>query len=143
MKMTQAELTEVLWLHKLYLKRDANGLKANLQGADLRKADLRGEDLRYANLKGADLREAALQNANLQNADLEGADLRGADLDFSCWPLWCGSLGVKADEALIGQLLFHVADLARSSGVEINLSQIQKDLINKSSPVVKHAKQGV
>ena len=28
----------------------------------------------------------------------QGANLRGADLDFSCWPLWCGSLRAKADD---------------------------------------------
>jgi hypothetical protein len=33
----------------------------------------------------------------LKGANLQNADLRGADLDYSCWPLWCGSLGVIAD----------------------------------------------
>ena len=44
-------------------------------------------------------------------ADLYGADLRGADLDFSAWPLWCGSFGVKCDRALVEQLAGHIAAL--------------------------------
>lgn len=58
-------------------------------------------DLRWANLRGADLREV----------DLRGANLREAGLDFSCWPLWCGSRNVKADDRLVAQLLWHVTRL--------------------------------
>jgi hypothetical protein len=32
-------------------------------------------------------------------------------LDFSCWPLWCGSFSVKVDDRLVCQLLHHVARL--------------------------------
>ena len=46
-----------------------------------------------------------------QRADLQDADLRGADLDFSCWPLWCGSKGVIVDLKVVYQLLAHVACL--------------------------------
>jgi hypothetical protein len=96
--------------------------EANLRGADLRGADLRGADLCRAdlceaNLRGADLREANLRGANLCRADLceanlcradlHGADLRGADLDFSCWPLWCGSKDVVVDARLAAQLAAH------------------------------------
>ena len=44
-------------------------------------------------------------------ADLRGADLRGADLDYSCWPLWCGSLDVKADKKIAAQLAYHFCRL--------------------------------
>ena len=46
-----------------------------------------------------------------QRANLQEANLQGADLDFSCWPLWCGSKGVKVDIKLVWQLLAHVACL--------------------------------
>lgn len=46
-----------------------------------------------------------------ESANLCGADLCGANLDFSCWPLWCGSKNVKADDRLIAQLIFHVTRL--------------------------------
>ena len=41
-------------------------------------------------------------------ANLRGANLRGADLDFSCWPLCCGSLEAKTDDRINKQLLYHV-----------------------------------
>lgn len=58
------------------------------------------------------------KRADLQGADLREADLRGADLDFSCWPLWCGTKGVMADDRLVAQLLFHVTrlDVSKCSG---------------------------
>ena len=36
------------------------------------------------------------------------ADLRGANLDFSVWPLWCGTQDVVVDIKLVRQLLAHV-----------------------------------
>ena len=73
--------------------------------------DLRGADLRGANLTDADLRGANLRGANLRGADLRGADLRGANIDFSCYPLWCGSLGLKADKRLACQLAYHLCSM--------------------------------
>ena len=70
--------------------------------ADLRNADLCGANLRNANLCGADLRDADLCDANLRDADL-----RGADIDFSCWPLWCGSFDVIVDRRIAAQLAYH------------------------------------
>ena len=89
---------------------------ANLHGADLRCADLRGADLHDANLRGADLHGANLRGAHLLYANLTGADLRdanlhGADIDFSCWPLCCGSLGVRVDKKIAAQLAYHFCTL--------------------------------
>ena len=64
-----------------------------------------------ANLRGADLRGANLRGADLREADLWGANLRGADLDFSCWPLWCGSKKVKVGGRIARQLLLHACSL--------------------------------
>ena len=101
--------------------RNANLCNANLRGANLCNANLRGANLRNANLCNAnlcnaDLRDADLCNADLCNADLRNANLCGANLcnanlDFSCWPLWCGSKNVKADDRLVVQLIFHVTRL--------------------------------
>jgi uncharacterized protein YjbI with pentapeptide repeats len=106
--------------------RDANLRGANLRGADLqsanlRDADLQGANLRYANLQGANLQGANLRDANLQSADmryanlraadLQGANLQGANLDFSVWPLWCGSFDVKCDIRLACQLAYHFCRL--------------------------------
>ena len=84
---------------------------ADLRGADLRGANLRRANLSDANLRGADLRGADLRGANLRGADLRGANLRGADLDYSCYPLWCGSLHLKADKRLACQLAYHLCSM--------------------------------
>ena len=92
--------------------RGADLRGAVLRGADLRNAVLRGADLSDANLHGADLRNAVLRGAGLSDADLRGADLRGADVDYSSWPLWCGSLkGVKVDARIARQLAYHLCSV--------------------------------
>ena len=97
---------EVLEKHKKWLDDDEGGQRADLHGADLQDADLRGADLR-----DADLQDADLQGADLRGAYLKGADLWGADIDFSCWPLWCGSKAITVDLRIVYQLLAHVACL--------------------------------
>ena len=81
---------------------------ANLRSADLRSADLQVANLQGANLRYADLQRADLQVANLQGANLQGANLLDANLDYSCFPLWCGSKGIKLDRRLFLQLLAHI-----------------------------------
>ena len=114
--MTQEELNRILDKHKKWLDDEAGGDRANLdranlRGADLRGANLRGANLHEANLRGADLSGADLCGADLRRADLGGANLRGADLDYSCWPLWCGSLDVKVDARIARQLAYHFCRL--------------------------------
>ncbi len=93
--------------------------RADLREVDLRKVDLRKVDLREANLRGADLRGADLRGADLRGADLYrvnlfDADLRGADLDYSTYPLWCGSLNMKIDKRIFCQLLYHTVRAGKS-----------------------------
>ena len=85
--MTKEELSLILDKHKKWLNDDPDGERADLRSADLRSANLRNADLRSANLRNA--------------------DLRGADLDFSCLPLWCGSLSAHFDDRQIIQLIYH------------------------------------
>jgi Pentapeptide repeats (8 copies) len=93
--------------------QDANLQDANLTGANLKVANLTGANLKVANLEGANLRGANLEGANLRGANLRGANLteanlRGANLDFSVFPLWCGSIGIKTDIRLPAQLAYHL-----------------------------------
>ena len=141
--------------------READLQGANLRGADLRGADLRGADLREANLqgavfryadflgadlqgavfryadlrgadlRGADLRETDLRGADLRGADLRETDLRGADLDFSCWPLWCGSLGVRVDARIARQLAYHFCRLDCDDPEYQAAREAIKDFANK------------
>jgi len=104
--------------------KKVNGYKiekgADLQGADLwdanlQGANLQGANLRRADLQGADLQDANLQNTNLWGANLQCADLRGANIDFSCWPLRCGSLDITVDIKIIRQLAYHFCSLKNPS----------------------------
>ena len=91
-KMEQAKLRKILDEHKRWIETNQS------EGS---RADLRG-----ANLRGADL-----WRADLRGADLWRANLWGADLDYSCWPLWCGSLDVKVDKKIAVQLAYHFCRL--------------------------------
>lgn len=94
--MTREELSEVLRLHKMWLDGDENGKRADFEGADLKWADLREANLQWADLRGANLRET---------------DLRVVNMDYSVWPLWCGSLDVKVDKRIAAQLAYHFCRL--------------------------------
>jgi len=94
--MDTNKLKNILANHAKWLNGESDGIRADLLGADLREANLR---------------EANLQRANLQEANLQGANLQEANLDFSCWPLWCGSLRVEADKRLAVQLAYHFCSL--------------------------------
>ena len=89
-------LEQILALHKKWADGVEGGVRANLVGADLQRANLRGADLQGANLWGANLR---------------GVDLQGANLDFSDWPLWCGSLDARVDRGIAAQLAYHFCRL--------------------------------
>ena len=74
------DLNEILKKHKLWLRGEEGGERADLSHTDLSGVDLTGADLRYANLIGVDLRYANLRYANLSDADLKKTDLSNADL---------------------------------------------------------------
>lgn len=52
-----------------------------------------------------------LLDFDLHHANLCGANLSGANIDYACWPLWCGSLGVKMDVRIARQLAYHLCAL--------------------------------
>ena len=126
--MNRKELNDILENHKKWLDGEEGGVCANLRDADLRDADLRDADLIDANLRDANLRDANLSGANLSGADLSGADLSGANLsganlsgadlsganlidanlDYSCLPLWCGSLDANFDDRQLIQIAYHL-----------------------------------
>ena len=94
----------------------------DLSDVDLRGADLSDVDLRGADLSEANLREANLSWADLSGANLSGADLSGANLDFSCWPLWCGSMNPKIDKRIFCQLLYHTM----RAGLSVDAPDVKK-----------------
>jgi len=145
-KLTKTKIKLVLGFHLLWRLDSIFGIRADLsladlRGANLRVADLRGADLSRADLSVADLRVADLSGANLRVADLRGADLRGADLsladlrganlsranlDFSVFPLSCGSARMKVSARLVFQLSAHICAL---DSVDAEVGEIQKLLL--------------
>lgn len=125
--METNELKEILRKHKMWLKYEEGGERANLRRAylrradlsfaDLRKADLTlanlsgadlsGADLSFAYLSGADLSGTDLSGADLSGAKLSGTDLSGADIDYSSFPLSCKGLHIHLDDRIGIQLLYH------------------------------------
>lgn len=119
--MDSYKLKLILENHKHWLNHDCDGWEnmraslqdANLQGADLQgatlcSANLQGANLQYADLRDANLRDANLFDANLYDADLQGADMLGVDIDYSCLPLWCGSLSANFDSRQLKQIAYHL-----------------------------------
>ena len=104
--MTREELQEILDKHKKWLNDEEGGEKANLRNANLSDADLRG--------------------ANLINANLRDANLRDANLDYSCLPLWCGSLLANMDDRQVKQLLYHTLSIVKHSN---NVSETLKEAL--------------
>ena len=147
--MNKKELDCVISKHKEWINGDggeyASLSHADLRGASLRYANLshaylRGADLSNADLSGADLSDADLRDANLRDADLTGADLRGANLrdtnlDYSCLPLWCGSLEAHFDDRQLVQIAYHLvkAGLQSKNASEETKKELSKliDFANK------------
>ena len=110
----QFDRAEVLKLLKDGCKKailDYDLSNANLSDTDLRGANLSDADLRGANLSDANLSDADLSDADLRGANLRGANLSDANLDYSCYPLWCGSLHLKANKRLACQLAYHLCSM--------------------------------
>ena len=144
MSIKQFDREEVLKLLKRGRKQailDYDLKGADLSGADLKGANLKGADLRGVNLMEANLRDTNLINTDLRGADLRGADLRGAnlrganikgaDLDYSCYPLWCGSLHIKADKRLACQLAYHLCSLQCDDADYIKMRNSILDFANQ------------
>jgi hypothetical protein len=113
----------------------------DLSGTDLSETDLSGTNLNNTNLNSTNLRRATLSDATLNNTNLRGADLsdaelsdadlRGADLDYSCYPLWCGSLHLKADKRLACQLAYHLCSLQCDDADYIKMRNSILDFANQ------------
>lgn len=128
--MEQKRLEEILENHRKWME-GKGGKRADLRGADLQEANLQGANLRRADLREADLQGANLRMANLFGAELCGADLCGDDLDYSCWPLWCGSLDVIVDKRIAAQLAYHFCRLVCDDPEVQAAQQAIKELANQ------------
>ena len=136
-KITQTELDGMLDRHAKWLRGEAGGKQMALHGADLRGLDFCGADMSASSVQESDLRGANLRDATLRNVTLLGANLRGADMDYSSGiPLWCGSLGVKADKRLAAQMAYHFCRLECGSP-EVKAAQAALERLANKSHVIK------
>lgn len=119
--MDKDKLNEILRKHKQWLEGVDGGKRADLRCADLQDADLQEADLRHADLRCADLR----------CANLKYADLWRANLDFSCWPLWYGSLDAKVDVSIARQLAYHLCRLDCDDKEYLKVREAIKDFANQ------------
>ena len=129
-----ANLREVSFRDAVITNSDFRG--ADLYEADFRFAFLQGSDFSAANLKDADFTRANLCNADFFNADLMGADLgeadiKGVDFDYSCLPLWCGSLDAHFDDKQLKQIAYHLVKAGLHSK---NASYETKEYLRKLIP---------
>lgn len=69
-----------------------------------------------------------LNDGSGERAHLHGADLHDADLDYSCLPLWCGSLSANFDDAQLKQIAYH---LVRAGLQSTNASDETKEELSK------------
>ena len=133
--MTREGLNEILRKHKLWLDDADGGERADMQDADMQGTDMQDADMQdadmqgakmqganmqyanmqVANMRGANMRGANMRGAKMQGADMQGADMQGADIDYSCWPLWCGSLKAHVDDRIAIQLLYHALSVVQHS----------------------------
>ena len=119
-KITADELKTILELHKKWLAKQTDGVRADLHKADLSGADLSRADLRWADLSGASLNEADLRWADLHKADLRWADLRKADLRWAD-PSEADLSGADLRKADLSRADLRWADLSGASLSEADL----------------------
>ncbi len=93
----------------------ANMSGANMSGADMSGANMRYANMRHADMSGADMSCADMSYTNMSYADMSGANMRRANIDYSVWPLWCGSLKAHVDDRIAIQLLYHTLSVVQYS----------------------------
>ena len=74
--------------------------------------------------------ECGGKRADLCCADLRDADLYGANLDFSCLPLWCGSLGMIVDRRIAAQIAYHFCSLVCDDEEVVRLQKLLYSFAN-------------
>ena len=64
-------------------------------------------------------------------ANLTGANFAKANLDYSVWPLWCGSLKAYVDDRIAIQLLYHTLSVVANSPYVSE--DVRKTLLSESN----------
>jgi len=99
--------------HVAWLSNHATGCRMNFTDCNLScikmpYANMTGANMTGAYMSHANLTGATMTDANLTRANMSCANMTDAILDFSCWPLWCGSFTVRIDAQIAAQLAYHL-----------------------------------
>ena len=108
--MTKKEFDEMLRLHEMWLNGEEGGKRANMQDANMQCADMQ-----YANMQCANMQRTDMRHADMRSAKMQRTDMRGANIDYSAWPLCCGSLKAYVDDRIAIQLLYHTLSVVQYS----------------------------
>ena len=108
--MDNNKLNEILDKHRKWLNGKKGGERADLRYSNLSDSNLSDSDLRYSNLS-----DSNLSDSDLRGSSLCYSDLRDSNLDYSVWPLWCGSLKAYVDDRIAIQLLYHTLSVVQHS----------------------------
>ena len=111
--------------------RDANCTDANFHKANCTRANFHGANCTDASFIEANCTGASFRETNCTWADFKNTILIGTDFDYSSWPLWCGSLHVKADKYLACQILYHALSVIQGCEDEEAQSILQIDQVVK------------
>lgn len=91
-------------------------------------------NLCHANFEDASIASTGFRCCDTVGISLDGTELvEGTALDFSSFPLWCGSLHAKPDDRLVSQLLFHITSFNRR-----NMSNDMKNLLKQLDEMGVH-----
>jgi len=81
-------------------------------GIDLSDADFTDADFTYADFTDANFTYAKCTDADFTYADFTNADFTDARIDFSSWPIWCGSVKAIVCDKIAKQLMYHALAVA-------------------------------
>ena len=104
-KMTRGVVTDVRDRSIVVRVLDHDDAKTGMYTVDPEKFEVIGHQKQFDRAEVLKLLKDGCKKAILDY------DLRGADLDYSCYPLWCGSLHLKADKRLACQLAYHLCSM--------------------------------
>lgn len=109
-KMTRGVVTDVRDKSIVVRMLDHDAGNTGIFTVNPEKFEVIGHQKQFDRAKVLKLLKDGCKKAIL-DYDLRGADLRGANLDYSCYPLWCGNLHLKADKRLACQLAYHLCSM--------------------------------
>ncbi|MBM3506504.1 MAG: pentapeptide repeat-containing protein [Alphaproteobacteria bacterium] len=139
--VTPRELVDILRKHERYVKRQADGARADLRGEDLSGLRLPGLKLQDASLAGADF-----HNSDISQGDFSGADLYGANLERAVASAANFERADMRGIRLCGSLLTKCAHARRRpasrSGARLQRSAARGSIRRQSRPVELGTRQG-